>query len=74
MAADHGELRALVMAFLQKPPTGRQAIADRLGVGHDLPERSDEAARLILTRIRERGLVDELRADLFGSSATASDG
>lgn len=63
------ETRRLAIAFMRKPPTEREHIAQTLGVGDDLPERHPAASLVILQRISERGLVDDLRRAVYGRSA-----
>ena len=59
-------LRQLAVGYFGAPVTRRLEIAQALGVleeaDHDLPDRERSAA--VLTRIRDRGLIDELAEEL----------
>lgn len=58
---DERHHRDLARAFMEQPPEQREAIAQRLGLGQDLPARHPAASYVILDRIREARRHDELR-------------
>lgn len=61
-------LRETTYLYLSKPVTERERIAQVLGVSHEGQAHDDFA---VMTEVRRRGLLDDLRAEL---QADASEG